>query len=97
MENNEEYQKWLDEVSDRGWKLRDVPDEFKTYDLCWEAVSGYGLALEFVPDEFKTPELCLMAVNDCHWALEFAPEEFKEELAEKYDINLPEKTDERGR
>ena len=75
MENNEEYQKWLDEVSHMGWKLRDVPDEFKTYDLCWEAVSDYGNALEYVPKELIDSQICIRAVDN-GLSLQYVPEEF---------------------
>ena len=56
MENNKEYQKWLDEVSHMGWKLRDVPDEFKTYEICRVALDNEfhlnKYCLKHVPEEF---------------------------------------------
>ena len=158
MENNKEYQKWLDEVrrygvlilvpeefktkeiceiavEKHGDNLQYVPEHLKSPELCKLAISEDGWALEYVPDKYKTPELCEIAVSNLGWALEFVPEEFKtlelckyaiedclkwndnllrkyefenlfekyvpvevqEELAEKYDIKLPEKTNERGR
>ena len=52
-----EYVEWLDEVSNGGCALDDVPDEFRTPELCLVAVSNYEYALEYVPDELKTREL----------------------------------------
>ena len=45
--------------------------------------------------------MCSVALSQGYLAAElleaFVPEEFQEELAEKYDIELPKKPDERGR
>ena len=69
-----------------------------TIELCEIAVRESGEYLYYVPEQFRTFELCEIAVKDSgSWAIEFVPEEFQEELAEKYDIDLPKKHDERGR
>ena len=92
-------------VEKNGWQLQHVPKDFKTIELCEVAVSNSGWALEFVPEEFKTLELCKYAIEDClKWNdnllrkyefenlfEKYVPEEFHKELAEKYDIELPDK------
>ena len=71
-------------------------------ELCQLAVANEGWALEFVPDELKTKELCELAIEDClKWIVKYElenlfeksiPKEFQEELTNKYDIELPEKS-----
>ena len=131
MENNVEYQKWLEVVEEDGMELENVPEEFKTLELCLIAVkdqsstliyvpeelktkelyeivvSGNGYALIYIPEEFKTYEMCELAMQELEVRIpagftknpgmqnfleNYIPEEFQEELAEKYDIDLPEKS-----
>ena len=103
MEYDLEYQKYLTKVKDYGgWVLAYVPEDMRTYELCEIAVKNEGWALEFVPKELKTPELCELAVKEClKWIVKYElenlfeksiPSEFQEGLAEKYDIELPEKS-----
>ena len=73
MENNKEYQKWLETVSDDGLELENVPADLRTYEMCFEAINDHSGALEFVPEEHKTKELCELAVSTSGWALEFVP------------------------
>ncbi len=40
--------------------LKYVPKNYKTYELCFEAVNNEGKALEYTPDEFKTFEGMIM-------------------------------------
>ena len=121
MENNKEYQKWLEVVEENGMELESVPEEFKTQEMCFAAVEERGFALKWVPEELKTFELCNIAVtNDftgnalryvpeefktfemcdisvknedygCLHSFDSMPEEYQAELAEKYDVKLPEK------
>ena len=96
-------------ISEYGWALEYVPDKYKTPELCEIAVSTSGWALQIVPEELKSFDLCEIAVRESvnaidaskwdpfHIITKYVPEEFQEELAEKYDIKLPEKTNERGR
>ena len=84
-----------------GSELKFVPEHLKTKELCEAAVSTSGWALEFVPYELQTQELCELAVKDClKWIVKYElenlfeksiPSEFHKELAEKYDIELPDK------
>ena len=153
MENNKEYEKWLETVSDDGLELENVPADLRTYEMCFEAINDHSGALEFVPEEHKTKELCETVLRYDGFALEFVPEElktfefcdmvvdsfiikeseyadivskmilsgshaiipenlqnkiakmiettvpveFQEEIAKKHDIELPKKTNERGR
>ena len=92
-------------VGKNGYQLAYVPEDMRTYELCEIAVKNEGWALEFVPEEFKTLELCKYAIEDClKWNdnllrkyefenlfEKYVPVEVQEELAEKYDIELPDK------
>ena len=101
-ETSKEYQGWLEEIYENGYALIDIPEDMRTYELCEIAVKNEGWALEFVPKEFKTKELCEIAVKEClKWIVKYElenlfeksiPSEFQEGLAEKYDIELPEKS-----
>ena len=101
-ETSKEYQGWLEEIYENGFALKYVPEDMRTYELCEIAVKNEGWALEFVPKEFKTKELCEIAVKEClKWIVKYElenlfeksiPSEFQEGLAEKYDIELPEKS-----
>ena len=77
--------------------LEFVPTEFRTEQLCEQAVTQNPYALQYVPDEHRGIEMCELALNhvDYNFKDEFlesyVPEEYQEELAEKYDIDLPEK------
>ena len=90
-------------VKDKGYALEHVPEELKTLEMCEYAVSRDGYNLEFVPNEFRTFQICDVALQNVFKGRvdkvlnAFVPEEFHKELAEKYDIELIEKTDERGR
>ena len=81
-----------------GYALEYVPMEFRTPELCEKAVMDEIWNLKHVPEELRTLELCEMAIEKCrYWdnsstMLMDVPEEFQEELAEKYDIDLPEKS-----
>jgi hypothetical protein len=76
---SETYVEWLAKVQADGSMLRYVPEEFKTLQMCLEAVrrDGYGSAFMYVPDNHKTPELCLMAVRQSGFALKRVPEKYK--------------------
>ena len=38
------------------WQLYDVPDHFKTQDMCDQAVWGHPFSLKYVPDWFVTQQ-----------------------------------------
>ena len=93
-------------IEKNGYQLAYVPEHFKTEQLCEMAVKDCGWALEYVPEKFKTLELCKYAIEDClKWNdtllrkyefenlfEKYIPSEFQEQLAQKYDIELPEKS-----
>ena len=64
---------WLKIVSGNSSKLKSVPKDLITPELCKIAVKKNGYALEYVPDKLKTPELCKIAVENDYSALEFVP------------------------
>jgi hypothetical protein len=43
--------------------IKYLPDEYKTYDICLEAVSNYGAYLEYVPDIHRNEKMYLNAVK----------------------------------
>ncbi len=58
--------------------LRDVPEEYKTYELCLAAfVFDEVNSLQYVPDEHKTYELCMTAVKCCGTNVYHVPDEHK--------------------
>ena len=95
MENNKEYQKWLEVVEKDGRRLRFVPEDLINKELCEVAVKDFPYALQYVPENMRTFEICDIALSQGYLAAElleaFVPDEFQEELAEKYDIELPDK------
>ena len=38
--------------------LEHVPDQYKTQEMCNEAVQSYPEVLKYVPDQYKTQEMC---------------------------------------
>ena len=92
-------------VQDEARALQYVPEELRTSRLCYVAIKNDGTTLELVPEELRTFEICNKAIFTIvrdDWDVDLdesfegffernVPEEFKEELAEKYDIKLPEK------
>ena len=83
MENNKEYQKWLETVSDDGLELENVPADLRTYEMCFEAINDHSGAFEFVPEELKTKELCETVLRYDGFQLINVPEKLRtKELCE---------------
>ena len=75
------------------YKLKFVPDQFKTQEMCEKAVRRHsgreefktpcGLLLPmpsilfFIPDHLKTQEMCEKAVEKNPWELDYVPDHFK--------------------
>ena len=84
-----------------GQTLEFVPSHLKSQELCEVAVTNdfTGNALRYVPEDYKTFELCDTSVKNeaygCLHSFDSIPEEFKKELAEKYDVKLPDKAQSR--
>ena len=75
------YLKYLEEVKNNGWNLKDVPEEFKTLELCKYAIE----------DCLKWNDNLLRKYEFENLFEKYVPVEVQEELAEKYDIELPDK------
>ena len=82
--DKKEYNDILIEVIHRlinkdGIELKNIPDQYKTYSLCLEAVKQNGLAIQYVPLEIfhKRRELNETAIINNPMALEFILEEDK--------------------
>ena len=77
MENNKEYQKWLEVVENDGIDLYKVPEEFKTYEMCMVAIDSDSGAIDSVPLEHKTKELCETVLRYDGFQLINVPEELR--------------------
>ena len=71
------YNDYYDLVEENGINLKDVPNEFKTLNLCLMAIKANGLALEYIPIQFQTETICKLAVKQNPMALEFVPDGLK--------------------
>ena len=87
-----------------GYSLEFVPEELKTKELCELATKICCLALKYVPEELRTKEMCKTALDGFNKNFnegllrilkELIPEKFHEEFAEKYDIGLLNKSEDR--
>ena len=53
--------------------MKYIPHEFKTFEICLDAVKRNCYDLKRVPKKFKTKELCVSAVIHSRWALKYVP------------------------
>ena len=44
--------------------LKEIPEHFKTQEMCNETVAQFPYALRYVPDHLKTQEMCNQAVRN---------------------------------
>ena len=51
--------------------------QYKTQEMCNEAVKRIPWMLEHVPDQYKTQEMCDEAVQSYPWVLEHVPDQYK--------------------
>ena len=59
------YEEYLELVKERGLSLAFVPDEYRTYELCLEAIKvNPNMNIDCVPDKHKTYELCFEVVKN---------------------------------
>jgi hypothetical protein len=79
MSLNKEQEDWLGKIKSDSEKLKKVPEELLTEELCLAAMESNGYALKYVPEALKTEAVCLAAVQHGSLALEFVPEELKTE------------------
>lgn len=64
---------YLNMLSRKQIKLKDVPELYRTFFLCYNAVALNGLDLEFVPEIHRTDDLNFRAVMNNGMALQFVP------------------------
>ena len=84
MAKKKTYEEWLAEVEEDGTKLRYVPEDMRTKEMCLTAVAAWQSeppldTLKYVPKEHITKELLHAAINRYGTPLEFFPEEMIEE------------------
>jgi uncharacterized SAM-dependent methyltransferase len=63
--------------------FEDMPDKYKTPEICLEAIKQRGLALKYVPEAMKTEAVCLAAVRENGYALKYVPIRLKAAIYEK--------------
>ena len=69
-------------VEEGPWLLCDVPDHFKTQEMCKEAMRALPNAcFRRIPDRFKTQDMCRKAVTKDPRILKYIPDHFKVGLA----------------
>ena len=68
MDNNK-YNYFLREIKNYNLRLGCIPPEYRTYELCFEAVKQNGLALRFVKN--KTDEICTAAIKQNPEAIKY--------------------------
>ena len=59
------------------FKLRHAYDEFKTQEICIEAVEEVPHMLRYVPDNIKSPGMCEKAIEKWFRRLYYVPDHFK--------------------
>ncbi|MCL2207773.1 MAG: DUF4116 domain-containing protein [Fibromonadales bacterium] len=55
---------FIEAVKKDGYVLEQVPESFRTAEVCLAAVQNSGYALEYVPEKLKTEEICLEAIKN---------------------------------
>ena len=59
------YEEYLELVKEKGLSLAFVPDKYRTYEICLEAIKvNPSINIDCVPDKHKTYELCLEVVKN---------------------------------
>ena len=59
--------------------IREIPEHFKTQEMCNEIVGQFSYALRYVPNHLKTQEMCSQAVRN-NRAVFFVPDWFDQQL-----------------
>lgn len=72
------YEEWLKGIRVEGRQLCHAPEEFKTLELCLEAIKydGYD-AIRYVPAKFKDLDFYLYAIKEDARALQYIPDNFR--------------------
>ena len=59
------YEEYLELVKEKGLSLAFVPDKYRTYEICLEAIKvNPSINIDCVPDKHKTYELCFEVVKN---------------------------------
>jgi len=64
-------------VTNDGYALLYVPEDFRTLEICKLAVTNSGYVLQYVPKELRTLEICKLAVTNNGTSLGAVPKEFR--------------------
>ena len=59
------------------WALEEVPDQYKTQEMCIEAVQRVPWMFDLVPGQYKTQEMCNKAVEGDPDMFEYVPDQYK--------------------
>jgi len=57
--------------------FKNIPEKYKTYDICLLAIKSNSINFEYVPENLKTSEICLEAVKKAGYNLGYVPEKLK--------------------
>ena len=68
-------------------RFKDVPDRFKTQEMCIDAVDRNVLMFEYVPNHLKTQEMCMDAVTRNELMFEDVPDHLKTREMCDYAVN----------
>ena len=63
-------------VRNNPYALRNVPDHFKTREMCEKALEKDPFILWTVPDRYNIQEMCDKTVKKVSWSLEYVPDWF---------------------
>ena len=77
MNSNEEYNNFLQMIKD-GERLSNIPQEYRTYEMCLEAVRRNGITLCCVPRDLRSYEICLYAVKQYGYVLSYVPIKYRD-------------------
>ena len=65
-------------VEKKTWMLWDVPDHFKTQEMCNDVMRALPNAwFRRIPDRFKTQDMCKKALKKDPRMLKYVPDHFK--------------------
>jgi len=54
-----------------------VPEGFRSYELCLEAMNVSGTALSSVPEQHQTEKMCIKAIHNCLRAFYHFPKKYR--------------------
>lgn len=78
LEKNKMNENWKQAIK-KGLPLENVPEEYKTQELCEMALDQNNEAFKFMPEKYKTKKICGIALRQNPSLLQYVPEKYKTE------------------